>query len=70
MEPEASEVIDTGTCVVVIGAFEVVVLVGAASIHDCRAIATAKIPKHRLFISADLKCFYSLILSLCNDVNV
>ena len=57
METGDSELTDAGSCVVVCGTVEVVVLVGAASIHDCRAIATAKSPKHRLFIADYLKCF-------------
>ena len=64
METEASVLADAGSCVVVSGAFEVVVLVGAASIHDCRAIATAKSPRNRLFIADCLKCFDWLILNL------
>ena len=71
METGASELTDAGSFVVVSGTVEVVVLVGAASIHDCRAIATAKSPKHRLFIADDLKWFLKcLVLNLRSAVIV
>ena len=65
METGDSELTDAGSCVAVVsGTVEVAVLVGAASIHDCRAIATAKSPRNRLFIADCLKCFDWLILNL------